>query len=52
MEDFAAMIRVVVSVMKFEFTLWGFTLSFWQILIWGMVASIILALIWGFFSGK
>ena len=52
MEDFAAMIGAVVNLMKFEFTLWGFSLSFWQILIWGMVATIILGLIWGFFSGK
>lgn len=52
MEDFAAMISAVVAVMKFKFTLWGFTLSFWQILIYGMVASIVLYLVWGYFDGK
>lgn len=52
MEDFAAMISSVVSIMKFEFTIWGFTLSFWQILMWSLVASVIIILIVGFFNGK
>lgn len=52
MEDFAAMIGLSVSLLKFDMTIWNFTFSFWDILIWSMVAGIVLFLIWGFFHGK
>ena len=51
MEDLAAMIGSVVTVMQFSMDIWGFTVSFWQIGLWGMVASLIMYLIWGFFHG-
>ena len=52
MEDFAVMISAVVAVMKFEFMIWGFTLSFWQIFIYGLIVTVLLYLFWGFFDGK
>ena len=47
MEDFAAMLALPVQLMQIEFTLYGFTLSFWDILLWGMVASVVLWIVWG-----
>lgn len=51
MEDLAVMISGFLQVMKFEMTLWGFTVSWWQIALFGMVASVILYVIGGFFNG-
>lgn len=51
MEDFAAMIGGTVDVMKFNFTLWGYTLSYWDILLWSLVAGLVIWLIVGFFNG-
>lgn len=51
MEDFAAMISGVVDIMKFEFTVWGYTVSFWNVLLWSLLASFVIWLIWGFFNG-
>lgn len=47
MEDFAAMLALPVQLMQIPFTLYGFTLSFWDILLWGMVATVVLWIIWG-----
>lgn len=51
MEDFAALIRATVGIMQLPFTIWGFTLNFWDIMIWSLVAGIIIALIVRFFDG-
>lgn len=50
MEDFAAMLALPVQLMQIKFTLYGFTLSFWDILLWGMVATVVLWVVWGFFK--
>lgn len=50
MQDFAAMIVALVNIMKLPFTIWGFTLSFWDLLIWSLVAGIIGVLIVRFFN--
>ena len=51
MEDFAAMLGGVVNVMKFNFTVWGYTLSFWEILLWSLGAALAIWLIVGFLNG-
>ena len=45
MEDLKAVLQAVVDTMKFEFTIWGFTLSFWQIMIWSMIAGVVIWLV-------
>lgn len=45
MEDLKLLIEVIVDLMKFEFTIWGFTLSFWGIMLWSMVAGIVIWLV-------
>ena len=51
MSDFGAMLGGVVDVMKYSFTIWGYTLSFWEILLWSLGASLVIWLIVGFFNG-
>lgn len=51
MEDFQALVSTVVKVMTVPFTLWGFTLNFWDIMIWSLIAGIIICLIVRFFNG-
>lgn len=41
MEDLAAVFQHSASIMQIEFTIYGFTLSFWDILIWSTAALII-----------
>lgn len=50
MEDLAALIQTVVDLMRFEFTIWGFTLSFWGILIWSLIAGLIVWAVMRFFE--
>lgn len=50
MEDFAAVVQSTIQVMQIPFTLWGFTLNFWDIMIWTLIAGIILTLIVRFFN--
>lgn len=50
MEDFKAMVGVFVQLMQLPFTLWGFTLNFWDIMIWTLIAGIIITLIVRFFN--
>lgn len=50
MEDFKAMIQGAVQIMQIPFTIWGFTLNFWDIMIWSLIAGIILVLIVRFFN--
>ena len=50
MEDLAACIKVIVDIMSIEFTIWGFTMSFWEIMIGLMLTSIVIWFIGGYFS--
>ena len=50
MNDFAALISVIVEIMRQPFTIWGFTLNFWDILIWSLIAGIIVTRIVRFFD--
>lgn len=45
MDALQALISVVVNLMKIEFTVWDFTLSWWEIMLYGMIVSIALYLI-------
>lgn len=46
MEDLKIVLQAVMDIMKIEFTIWGFTLSYWEILIWSMVALVVIWLVW------
>lgn len=50
MEDVKALIDVLVSIMKFPMEIWGFTLSFWDIMLALMIGSVIIWLIVRFFN--
>lgn len=50
MEDVKALIDVLVSIMKFPMEIWGFTLSFWDIMLALMIGSVIIWLIVRFFD--
>ena len=50
MADFAAMIQAMVQLIQVPFTIWGFTLNFWDILIWTLVAGILVYVIVRFFN--
>lgn len=49
MEDLAALFSANVDLMKIPFTIWGFTLSFWDIFLWSLIASIVLFVLVVFF---
>jgi len=49
-EDVKALIDVLVSIMKFPMEIWGFTLSFWDIMLALMIGSVIIWLIVRFFD--
>lgn len=51
METFGALINACVELMKIPFTIWGFTLSMWQITISVLLGGVIIGLIGGFFFG-
>lgn len=50
MEDFAALINTVVSLMKLEMSIWGFSFSFWHIMLFGMLAGILIWFLGGYFD--
>ena len=47
----ADLIALVVTLMKIDFTIWGFTFSLWQLMIFVAVAGIIIDLAWRFLDG-
>ena len=50
MEDLKALIDVLVLIMKFPMEIWGFTLSFWDIMLALLGGSVIIWLIVRFFD--
>lgn len=50
MEDVKALINAIVSIMKFPFEIWGFTLSFWEIMLALLIGGIVIELIVRFFN--
>ena len=49
MELVGAMITSTVDLFKLEFTLFGFTLSFWQVFLFSCVAGIVAWILWRIF---
>lgn len=50
MEAFGKILSATVDLMKLEFTVYGFTFSWWQIFIWSACAAIVvwvLFTLWG-----
>lgn len=50
MEDVRLLIQTVVQLMKLPFTIWGFTLNFWDIMLCLLIGGIIIYLIVRFFE--
>lgn len=50
MENLRAIIEVTVNLLKFEFELFGYTLSWWNIMLWIMIASILIFVTVRFFK--
>lgn len=50
MEDLQAFLLAPVKIMQVPFTLWGFTLSFWEIFIYSLLFVTILALVLRYFN--
>ena len=51
MGDLALVFSAVVDIFKIEFTIYGFTLNFWQIFLFSGFAGIVAWLLGQFFSG-
>lgn len=49
MDDLKALIDTFIQIMQIPFTIWGFTLSFWDIMLALLVGGIVISLIGGFF---
>ena len=50
MEDLGAVFALMVDLMKIPFTIWGFTLSLWDIMLSVLVGGVVIFLIVGFFN--
>ena len=51
MEQFAAVCTAVLDLFRHKFTLYGFTISYWDVLIWSLVAGIVISFIKGLLTG-
>ena len=51
LSDFGLALSAVWDFMGLEFTLYGFTFSFREIMLWSIVAGLLLVFIGGFFHG-
>ena len=51
MEDIKALIDAIVQIMQFPMTIWGFTLSFWEIMLCLIIGGIIIWALGRFFNG-
>jgi len=49
MEVVKVLIDIIVEIMSIPFTIWGFTLSLWEIMLALLIGGIVISLIWGFF---
>lgn len=48
MELLATLLGKTLPFFQFEFTIWGFTFSFWKIMLFSIIAGIVICLIWRF----
>ena len=51
MEQFAAVCTAVLALFRHKFMLYGFTISYWDVLIWSLVAGIVISFIKGLLTG-
>lgn len=51
MEVFGATLLTALNLMRMEFTVYGITLSYWEVFIWSAFVIILLKLIYGLWSG-
>lgn len=51
MEDFTAICTAVLKLFQHKFTLYGFTLSYWDMLVWCLIAGIVISFIKGLLIG-
>lgn len=49
MDQIVSILNSAQDLMKIQFTLYGFTLSYWDVMIYGMIAAIVGGLIVKFF---
>lgn len=51
MEEFTAICTAVLGLFQHQFTLFGFTVSYWGVLIWSLIAGIMISFIRGLLTG-
>ena len=51
MDDLTAIFTAVLGLFRHKFTLYGFTISYWDVLVWGLIAGIIISFIKGLLLG-
>ena len=51
-EDIGLVLSAVMQLFKLEFTLYGFTFSWWEVFVFSIVAGIIGWILWEVFCGK
>lgn len=51
MEQFTAIFTAVLGLFQHKFTLYGFTISYWDMLVWCLIAGIVISFIKGLLLG-
>ena len=51
MEQFTAIFTAVLGLFQHKFTLYGFTISYWDVLVWCLIACIVISFIKGLLIG-
>ena len=51
MEVFGKVLGVTLELFKKDFTIWGFTISWWEVFVFTFVVGVLAYVIGGFFSG-
>ena len=51
MEQFTAIFTAVLGLFQHKFTLYGLTISYWDVLVWWLIACIVISFIKGLLIG-
>lgn len=51
MEEFTAIVTAVLDLFRHKFMLYGFSISYWDVLVWCLIAGIIISFIKGLLTG-
>lgn len=51
MAEFTAIVTAVLALFQHKFTLYGFSISYWDVLVWCLIAGIIISFIKGLLLG-